>query len=188
MNDITKFLNAINLEETQTPEFPNLVYDELHRIAMILVHKEKPGGTIQPTGLVHEAFLRLFGAKTPIWKDRRHFFGFAAKVMKHILVDQALHRQRLKRGGDFVRVDALDFEMPARDQALDFELLAVAEALDDFEKVHPEKAQLVRLRYYVGLTLQEAADVLGISRATAANWWAFSKAWLFRRIHGNDGS
>jgi RNA polymerase sigma factor (TIGR02999 family) len=146
---------------------------------------ERPGQTLQPTGLVHEAFLKLMGAGADRrWDNRWHFYAAAAEAMRHILVDAARRHRRLKRGGGRRRVDLDDLRVGVEQSPDD--LLAVDEALTRFASQHPEKAELVKLRYFGGLTIDEAAKALGISAATAERHWAFARAWLYRSIAGND--
>jgi RNA polymerase sigma factor (TIGR02999 family) len=146
---------------------------------------ERPGQTLQPTGLVHEAFLKLMGAGADRrWDNRWHFYAAAAEAMRHILVDAARRHRRLKRGGGRRRVDLDDLRVGVEQSPED--LLAVDEALTRFASQHPEKAELVKLRYFGGLTIDEAAKALGISAATAERHWAFARAWLYRSIAGND--
>ena len=182
MTDVTAILNAIEAGNARTEELLPLVYEELRRLALAKMRHERPGHTLQATALVHEAFLRLLGDEQATWQNRRHFFGAAALAMQRILVEQARRRQQLKRGGNLQRVELMDVEIAISEQASDTELLAIHEAFGEFEKEEPAKAELVRLRYFVGLTEEEAAKTLNISRATASRWWTFSRAWLFQRM------
>jgi RNA polymerase sigma factor (TIGR02999 family) len=146
---------------------------------------EGPDQTLQPTGLVHEAFLKLMGSGADRrWENRWHFYAAAAEAMRRILVDAARRRRRLKRGGGRQRVD-LDSLRDGVEESPD-DLLAVDEALTRFAAQYPEKAELVKLRYFGGLTVDEAASALGISTATAERYWAFARAWLYRSIAGHD--
>jgi RNA polymerase sigma-70 factor, ECF subfamily len=157
------------------------VYNELRRIAASYMRRERPGQTLQATALVHEAYLRLAGAGSP-WTDRRHFIGIAARSMRQILVDRARARGAEKRWAGLDRVslnDSLVAERPG-----DAILPALNEALDRLEKVDPEQARIVELRYFVGLSNEEAADALGISPATLKRRWALARAWLFRELGG----
>ncbi len=159
--------------------FP-LVYEELRRLAAARMRQEAVEHTLQPTALVHEAYLRLVGSQPQDWENRGHFFGAAAEAMRRILIDHARQRGRLKRGGDLNRVPLAD---PLDNSGYDpDELLAVNEALEEFEQLMPKKAALVKLRYFAGLDEATAAESLGISRATAARWWVFSRAWLYDRL------
>jgi RNA polymerase sigma factor (TIGR02999 family) len=185
MSDVTRILSAIELGDPSAAEqLLPLVYDELRKLAGQRLAQEKPGQTLQATALVHEAYLRLVGGdKAQPWSGRGHFFAAAAEAMRRILVEQARKRARLKRGGDRQRLDldALQLSMP---EAAD-ELLALDEALTEFAHKHPDKAALVKLRYFAGLTVDEAADSLGISASTADRHWTFARAWLYRRIVGD---
>ncbi len=186
MGDVTQILSAIESgDPTAAAELLPLVYDELRKLAAARLADERPGQTLQPTALVHEAYLRLVGSGRPQdWNGRGHFFAAAAEAMRRILVESARRKKTLKRGGERTRVD-LD-EVAAPEGRLD-ELLAVSDALDDLEREDPGKAALVKLRYFTGLTLQEAAGALGMSRATADRHWGYAKAWLYRRIAGMEG-
>lgn len=149
--------------------------------------RENPGQTLQPTALVHEAYLRLVGGPEPQhWDTRGHFFAAAAEAMRRILIERARQKRSLRRGGAHKRqsLDQIDFAMPEPSS----ELFSVQEALDDFERLDQTKAMLVKLRYFLGMTIPEAAEVLGISVATADRYWAYARAWLHARIkRGNDG-
>jgi len=157
-----------------------LLYEELRRLAAAKLAREAPGQTIQATALVHEAWLRLGGAEQPAWANRAHFFAAAAEVMRRILVDNARRKQRLKRGGDFQRVDIETVDLPS--PMPDDQLLEVDEALDALANVDARAAEVVKLCYFVRLTQAEAARELGISLATVERSWAFARAWLFREI------
>jgi RNA polymerase sigma factor (TIGR02999 family) len=179
MNDVTQLLNAIDQGDRHAPaQLLPLVYDELRRLAAQHLAQEKPGQTLQPTALVHEAYLRLVGADPEAhWDSRGHFFAAAAESMRRILIEEARLKQRLKRGGDRRRVD-LD-QVEAAVSAPDDDLLALDEALDQFAVEDPRKAELVKLRFYGGLSVEEAASCLDISRATADRHWAYARAWLY---------
>ncbi len=157
-----------------------LVYAELRRLAAARLAAERPGHTLDPTGLVHEAYLRLVGNQT--FDGRGHFFAAAAEAMRRILVDAARRRAAVKRGGGLERVELADVAAPEGVPAE--ELLALDAALERFAAEHPEKAELVKLRYFAGLTLDEAAAARGVSAATAKRHWAFAKAWLYRAVGG----
>lgn len=182
MTDVTQILNEIENGDTEaSSRLLPLVYDELRRLAARQLVGERPGQTLQATALVHEAYVRLVSGEQPDqWHSRRHFFHAAAEAMRRILIENARRKGRLKRGGDLNKVKLSDVEAAERSHADD--VLALDEALDEFEKIHPEKAQLITLRYFAGLSEQQAADVLGVSRATAARHWAFARAWLFERM------
>jgi RNA polymerase sigma factor (TIGR02999 family) len=157
-----------------------LVYDELKQIAAGRMALERRGSTLQPTALVHEAWLRLGGDEQPSWQNRAHFFGAASEAMRRILIGRARRRNAQRRGGGQAHfdVDALELAGPADDD----QIIAVSEALEKFAVIHPRKAELVKLRYFVGLTIEEAAHTLGISDATAKRWWFFARACLHREL------
>jgi RNA polymerase sigma factor (TIGR02999 family) len=158
-----------------------LVYDELRRLAAARLAREKPGHTLQPTALVHEAYLRLVAAGDgPTWEGRRHFFAAAAEAMRRILIDRSRRKKRVKRGGGRLRVD-LD-RVEVTEDARGDDLLALDEALDVLAREAPQKAELVKLRFFAGLSVEEAARCLGISRATADRHWAYARAWLYDRV------
>jgi RNA polymerase sigma factor (TIGR02999 family) len=158
-----------------------LVYDELRQLAAQKMARESPGQTLQPTALVHEAWLRLGGDRQPAWQNRAHFFGAAAEAMRRILIDRARSRQALRHGGGQERLDVDDLELAAA-AANDNQLLAVHDALDKLATQDPRKAELVKLRYFAGMTIEEAALALGISEPTAKRWWTFARTWLFQEI------
>jgi RNA polymerase sigma factor (TIGR02999 family) len=157
-----------------------LLYDELRRLAARKMGREGPRQTLQATALVHEAWLRLGGDKQPVWANRSHFFAAAAEAMRRILVDNARRKAAQKHGGGVepVNIDFLELASVAEDDRV----LAIHEALNRLAAVAPEKAELVKLRFFAGLTLQEAAQALSISEATAKRYWAFARAWLYRDI------
>jgi len=157
-----------------------LVYDELRRLAAAKMAHERPDQTLQPTALVHEAWLRLAGNKNQEWNGRAHFFGAAAEAMRRILIENARRKAAARHGGGQARLDIQEIEIGAPGK--DDELLAVHEALDRLAAQDRQKAELVKLRYFAGLTTQEAAQVLGISVPTADRWWNYSRAWLFEEI------
>jgi RNA polymerase sigma factor (TIGR02999 family) len=162
-----------------------LVYDELRRLAAQRLSREAPGHTLQATALVHEAYLRLVGRDPDRpWDGRNHFFGAAAEAMRRILVESARRRHRVKRGGNRARVD-LDAADPAAPE-IDQDLLALDEALEHLAAKDPVKAELVQLRVFAGLTVAQAAEVLGLSTATADRYWAYARAWLRVEIAGGD--
>jgi RNA polymerase sigma factor (TIGR02999 family) len=182
MTDVTVLLNAIEQGEAGTEELLPMVYGELRRLAADQMMHERAGQTLQATALVHEAFLRLVDDAEATWQNRRHFFGAAAIAMQRILVEQARRKKRLKHGGERQRVDLSNVDIVADTLTPADDLLAIDEALQEFEIREPDKAELVRLRYFSGLTEEEVAQAMGISRATASRWWTFAKAWLFARI------
>lgn len=179
MSDVTRLLEAAHRgDPSAAAELLPLVYAELRKLAAARLAQEKPGQTLDATGLVHEAYLRLVGGQK--FDGRGHFFAAAAEAIRRILVEQARRRQTAKRGGNLDRV-ALDpdrVSAPAPDE----ELLALHEALDRLAEQHPEKAELVKLRYFAGLTADEAADALGISPSTADRHWNYARAWLRRAM------
>jgi RNA polymerase sigma factor (TIGR02999 family) len=157
-----------------------LVYDELRRLAAHKLANEAPGQTLQPTALVHEAWLRLVGSEDAKFENRGHFFAAAAEAMRRILVDNARRKHRLKRGGQQQRVSLDEIQLATQsDPAM---LLTLDEALAKLEKHHPEKAVLVKLRYFAGLSLPEAAQALGLSLTTAKRHWSFARAWLYGEL------
>jgi RNA polymerase sigma factor (TIGR02999 family) len=163
-----------------------LVYAELRRIAARHLRHERPGHTLQPTALVHEAYLRLVSAPELEWRDRAHFFGVAARLMRQILVDHARARQRAKRGGE-VRKVSLD-EAPEARVTADVDLLALDEALERLAELDPQQSRVVELRYFGGLTIEETAEVVGVSPATVKREWTLAKAWLRRELGGAGDS
>ena len=181
MSDATVMLAAIKEGDSEAAEaLLVLVYDELRRLAASKLAQEAPGQTLQPTALVHEAWLRLVGDHTPSFKDREHFFRASAEAMRRILIDRARRRHTRRHGGEYQRVDfeGLDPAAPA----VDDQLLLVNDALDKFAVDHPVQAELVKLRYFAGLTNEEVSEVMGISVSTAKNYWNFSRAWLLNEI------
>jgi RNA polymerase sigma factor (TIGR02999 family) len=159
------------------------LYDELRRIAAYYMRGERPDHSLQPTALVHEAYLRLVGQDDLHWESRAHFFAIAARAMRNILVDRARARGSAKRGGDVARVP-LD-EVEALVGAPDLDYLALDAALDALERVDPQQCRVVELRYFAGLGIEETADALGVSPATVKRDWAMAKVWLRRRIEGS---
>ena len=181
MSDATVMLAAIKAGDSKAAEeLLVLVYDELRRLAASKLAGEAPGQTLQPTALVHEAWLRLVGGRTPSFKDREHFFRASAEAMRRILIDRARRKHTMRHGGEYQRVDFEGFDVAA--PSLDNQLLAMNEALDKFVLEHPVQAELVKLRYFAGLTNEEVSEVMGISVSTAKNYWNFSRAWLLNEI------
>jgi RNA polymerase sigma factor (TIGR02999 family) len=182
MSEVTRILSAIEQGDPRAAEqLLPLVYDELRKLAAQRLAQEKPGQTLQATALVHEAYLRLVDVdQAQHWNSRGHFFAAAAEAMRRILVEQARRKRRLKRGGECERRDLDDLEIAVQGPCDD--LLALDEALTGLAQKHPEKAELVKLRYFAGLTVSEAAAVLGISTSTADRHWTYARAWLFRRL------
>jgi RNA polymerase sigma factor (TIGR02999 family) len=188
MNDITRILNAVEQGDAQAAEqLLPLVYEELRSLAAHKLTQEKPGQTLQATALVHEAYLRLVDvAKVQHWNSRGHFFAAAAEAMRRILVERARQKLGPKRGGGHVRL-TLDEACDRADQRAG-EILAVDEALAELADESPIPAELVKLRYFAGLTHQDAAKALGLSRATADRYWAYAKAFLYDALRdASDG-
>jgi RNA polymerase sigma factor (TIGR02999 family) len=186
MSDITSLLNAIPPGERETPaQLLPLVYDELRKLAAQQLAHEAPGLTLQPTALVHEAYLRLVGAQADQhWHGRRHFFAAAAEAMRRILIDNARRKRAAKRGGKFRRHDLDPDQFHASAQSDD--LLALDEALERLTAAEPQVAELVKLRYFAGLSIPQAAATLGISPRTADTWWAYARAWLLGELEDGD--
>lgn len=181
MSEVTQILQAIGQGKAHAAdELLVLVYDELRRVAAGKMAHEAPGHTLQPTALVHEAWLQLGGDRQPGWQNRAHFFGAAAEAMRRILVDHARQKQALKRGGNLERVDVDAWELPL--PMPDDQLLALDEALDRLATVDARAGQMVKLCFFVGLTQEDAARELGISLATAERIWGFARAWLSREV------
>jgi RNA polymerase sigma factor (TIGR02999 family) len=183
MNELTRILGAIEQGDPRAAaELLPLVYDELRRLAAAQLVHEKPGQTLDATALVHEAYLRLVGDQQ--FANRRHFFAAAAEAMRRILVENARRKRSRKRGGDRQRLD-LDPEQPVAVERSE-PLLALDEALERFGVRDPDKAQLVKLRYFAGLTIEQAAETLAISVTTANRWWTYARAWLHEEIRRGE--
>ena len=181
MSDVTRILEAIQAGQTQAAEeLLPLVYDELRRIAAAKMAHEQPSQTLQPTALVHEAWLRLGGDTQPAWQNRSHFFAAAAEAMRRILVERARRKLRLKRGGELERVelDAAEIAAPAEDQRL----LQVHDALEALAVEDPQKAEIVKLRFFVGLANEEIAALLGVNEKTVRRHWEVAKVRLFQQV------
>src|SRR5271167_1225068 len=178
MSDVTRLLDAAAAGDRKAAaDLLPLVYDELRKLAAARMADESPGHTLQPTALVHEAFLRLIGpADQPRWDSRGHFFAAAAEAMRRILIEAARRKHGPERGGDFIRHD-LDPDQPSSPGPSP-RILALDEALDRLAAIEPRAAEVVKLRYFAGLTVAEAAAALGISTRTADNDWAYARAWL----------
>jgi RNA polymerase sigma factor (TIGR02999 family) len=187
MSDVTGILSAIEQGDPSAAEqLLPLIYDELRRLAGQRIAQEKPGQTLQATALVHEAYLRLVDVEqAQHWNSRGHFFAAAAEAMRRILVENARRKRGVKHGGGLQRVN-LDEAVSCAPEPAD-DLVSLNEALDQLAGEDPTKAELVKLRYFAGLSVQEAADALGISRATADRYWAYAKVWLYRAVTGSDG-
>ena len=187
MSDVTRILEAAQQGDPKAAdEMLPLVYDELRRLAAHKMANEAAGHTLQPTALVHEAWLRLVGnqRQNQSWEGRAHFFAAAAEAMRRILIERARRKRAVRHGGDQQRVDVqeVDLASPADDD----QLLAVSDALDKLAVQHKVEAELVKLRYFVGMTNEEAAEVLGISPRAAKYYWTHARAWLFREIGRED--
>jgi RNA polymerase sigma factor (TIGR02999 family) len=183
MSDATVMMAAVEAGDPQAAEkLLVLVYDELRRLAASKLAQEAPGQTLQPTALVHEAWLRLVGDQNPSFKDRTHFFRASAEAMRHILIDRARRKKTERHGGSYRRVEFEEFDVAT--PSADEQLLVVNEALEKLAVEHPVQAELVKLRYFAGLTNEEISEVLGISVSTVKNYWAFSRAWLLNEIDG----
>jgi len=188
MSDVTQVLAAIEAGDPRAAaELLPLVYDELRKLAAARLANEKAGHTLQPTALVHEAYLRLVGAAQPRdWDGRGHFFAAAAEAMRRILVENARRKQRERHGGGRKRLALDDQNVPVESAGGD-DVLALSEALDRLVAVNPRAAELVKLRYFVGLTSHEAAGILNISPRRADQVWAYARAWLLDRLNGTSG-
>ena len=181
---MTRILAAVQQgDPTAADKLLPLVYEELRRLAAHMMAGQAPGHTLQSTALVHEAWLRLLGNEKAEFAGRAHFFAAAAEAMRHILIDSARRRRALRHGGGQVRMDIQNVSIAA--PAEDDELLAIHDVLDKLAAEEPEKAQLTKLRYFVGMTFEEAAEVLGISVPTAKRHWAYARAWLYQEIQAN---
>jgi RNA polymerase sigma factor (sigma-70 family) len=204
MSDVTRILSQIESGDPHAAEqLLPLVYDELRKLAAARLAHEQPGQTLQATALVHEAYIRLVGGgvksevgdqkpespnstsdlrppTSDLWDSRGHFFAAAAEAMRRILIDQARRKESQKRGGDWQRQELEHLEIAAAEPAIN--ILAVHAALERFERVDPQKAELVKLRYFAGLTIPQAAAALGISSTTADRHWAYARAWLHAEL------
>jgi RNA polymerase sigma factor (TIGR02999 family) len=182
MSDVTLLAAKAGQGDSEAAaELLNPVYGELRRLAAGQMAREKPGQTLQPTALVHEAWLRLGGDRQPAWENQAHFFGAAAEAMRRILIERARRRNAERRGGGRTHVPIDELEIGGATN--DPHVLEISEALERFAGREPKKAELVRLRYFIGLRLDESARVLGISEATAKRWWVFARAWLYRQLN-----
>ena len=181
MSEATLLLAAVEQGDPRAAEkLLELLYEELRRLAASKMAREEPGQTLQPTALVHEAWLRLLGSQNPKFENRAHFFSAAAEAMRRILIDRARRKLRIRHGGSLERVDleGQDLAAPADDE----QLVAVHEALDNLAKDHPVQAEVVKLRYFVGMTNEETAEVMGVCVATVKNYWTFARTWIFNEI------
>ena len=181
MSEVTQVLERVGQGDPQAAEeLLPLIYDELRRLAAHKMANEAAGQTLQPTALVHEAWLRLTGSTRQEWRGREHFFGAAAEAMRRILVDNARRKLRLRHGGGLQRVELDAFDLPIAQD--DEKCMRVNEALDELEKADPRKAEVVKLRVFAGLQVQEIAAVLNTSEKTVQRDWTFAKAWLSREL------
>lgn len=188
MSDVTRLLAQIEAgDPLAADQLLPVVYAELRKLAAARLAREKPGQTLVATALVHEAYLRLVSVNhIQRWDSRGHFFAAAAEAMRRILVDEARRKRSQKRGGDGQRLpldEVAPIALPEREQIED--LLALDEAIQQFEAEDPVKASLVKLRYFAGVPLDEAAEMLGVSRATAKRYWVYARAWLYDKLHGD---
>jgi RNA polymerase sigma factor (TIGR02999 family) len=187
VSNVTRILNAIERGDVKaTDELLPVVYEELRLLAAQKLSKELPGQTLQATALVHEAYLRLLGDQGESWQSRGHFFAAAAEAMRRILIENARRKKRLKRGGDHQKVDFEEAELTICGPCED--LLALDEALEKLAQADKVKAELVKLRFFAGLTNEQAGRVLGISHNTADRYWAYARAWLHLEITKGNGT
>ncbi len=183
MSEITRFLDQLaDGDEHAAERLLDVVYAELRMLASAKLAQEAPGHTLQPTALVHEAWLRLVGDEGRDWKSRRYFFGACAEAMRRILVESARKKARLKHGGDRERIELED--LPTEEPLATIDLLALDEALAKLTEEDAAKAELVKLRFFAGLTLDQVAKTLDVSPATADRHWAYARAFLYHEIHG----
>ena len=181
MSDVTHILIEASRGNPQaTDELLPLVYEELRRIAAARMAQEAAGQTLQPTALVHEAWLRMVGEGARTWQNRAHFFGAASEAMRRILIDNARRKSRLKRGGDQQRIDLEDLDLAAASP--DDKILMIDEALERLKAEDEEKGRIVVMKFFGGLTNQEVAQNLGVTERTVERQWAYAKAWMFRQI------
>ncbi|HEY4414944.1 MAG TPA: sigma-70 family RNA polymerase sigma factor [Verrucomicrobiae bacterium] len=181
MSDVTVILEAIGRGEARTlDELLPLVYQELRQLAAARMAQESAGHTLQPTALVHEAWMRLVSDSNRTWKNRAYFFGAAAEAMRRILIESARRKSRLKHGGDQERVDIESLELS--DTTPDEKVLLINDALEQLEQEHPERGRVVVLKYFGGLTNKEVSEMLGISERTVDRHWVCAKEWLFRKV------
>jgi RNA polymerase sigma factor (TIGR02999 family) len=184
LSDVTRILESIEQGDPKAAdELLPLVYGDLRKLAAAKMAKEGPNQTLQPTALVHEAWLRLVGNENPHYANRAHFFSAAAEAIRRILIDKARRKRAIRHGGGQKAMDLEDVEIAAPCDSE--EILNVHEALDKLAMQNRAEAELVKLRYFVGMTIEEAAAALGISTRTADNYWAHAKAWLFKEIERN---
>jgi RNA polymerase sigma factor (TIGR02999 family) len=181
MSDVTRLLSAIDRRDPKAAEeLLPLVYEELRKLAAQKMAHEAPGQTLQPTALVHEAWLRLVGSGQEHWNSRGHFFGAAAEAMRRILVERARKKARVRHGGQLERVDLDHVTVASQDN--DDTILAIHEALEKLAAQSPPKAEVVKLRYFVGMEHAEIAEALGVSEPTVRRYWAYARSWLYAEI------
>jgi RNA polymerase sigma factor (TIGR02999 family) len=187
VSDVTQILARVERgdSESATQLLP-LVYDELRKVAAHKMSLQPPGQTLQATALVHEAYLRLVGSEEKRWESRRHFFSAAAEAMRHILIDRARRRLRVRHGGQAERVEVEEIEIaaPAQDEIV----LQLNDALEELRRNSPEQAEIVKLRFFAGFTEPEIAEILNLSERSVQRQWSYAKAWLFERIGGGQAS
>jgi len=188
MSDVTQLLNAIDEGDSNaSDQLLPLVYEELRKLAAARMAQEKPGQTLQATALVHEAWLRLVGSEEPrAWNSRGHFFGAAAEAMRRVLVDRARQKARVRHGGALERVDLEHVTIATEDS--DDTVLAMHEALEKLALESPQKAEIVKLHYFIGLEYPEIARALGVSLSTVERGWAYARSWLYREMKKNISS
>jgi RNA polymerase sigma factor (TIGR02999 family) len=188
MNDVTLILRKIENGDPRAAaeELLPVVYQELRKLAAAKMRRESAAQTLQPTALVHEAWLRLGGDGQPNWQNRAHFFAAPAEAMRRILIDRARKRRAMRHGGGQQRLNADDLELSNDVVRADDQLLALHEALEKFSIEEPRKAELVKLRYFAGLTLEEAANAMGVPEGTAKRWWTYSRARLYRELRPSE--
>ena len=192
MGDVTRILNAIGQGDAKAAdELLPLVYEELRLLAAQKMSQEPPGQTLQATALVHEAYIRLVEAKDQNWNSKGHFFKAAAEAMRRILVDNARRKKSLRAGGGRQQINIDEaglWALTLSDESTSEDLLALDEALEKFSKTDPRNAELVKLRYFAGHSLDQVAKIEGVSRRTATRWWTYARAWLNREITGGEES
>jgi RNA polymerase sigma factor (TIGR02999 family) len=188
MSEVAQILDAIGQgDQSAAPQLLPLIYAELRRLAVDYLAREAPGHTLQPTALVHEAYLRLVGpADEQRWNSRGHFFGAAAQAMRRILIESARRKQRVKHGGELQRLDLEEFDLPVTPPP--DELLALDEALARLAAEDADAARIVDLHFFAGLSIDEVADALGVSRATAYRQWSYARAWLRCELGGEGNA
>ena len=187
MGDVTRFIEELRQgDELAADRLLTAVYDELRRLAARKLDRERPGQTLQATALVHEVYLRLLGGTSDRWENRVHFFAAAAEAMRRILVESARRKKRVKHGGQLRRREIQESDATVMPDSID--LLALDEALEKLQRQDSVKAELVKLRFFTGLTVEQAGELLGISRATADRYWTFARTWLYHELHKGEGS